>query len=130
MLAGGARWAYRRFRMRSGAGGLTPQAPGAFDDRQWRHQVRAAQALIAAPGSLPLLSRGGHVVAGATIRAVRHKSGPAASIPYERLRAHQVVIRATGTGNPVPRLPPTFRRPAHPIAPRRDGTPVSSAEAP
>jgi hypothetical protein len=98
ILAGSLGWAYRRFRMRSGAGGLTPQAPGAFDDRQWRHQVRAAQALIAAPGSLPLLSRGGHVVAGATIRAVRHKSGRAASIPYERLRAHQVVIGATGTG--------------------------------
>jgi hypothetical protein len=100
LVAGGACWAYRRFRMRSGAGGLTPESPGAFDARQWRHQVRAAQALIAAPGSLPLLSRGGHVVAGATIRAV----GPgapqrrAAAIPYERLRAHQVVIGSTGTG--------------------------------
>jgi hypothetical protein len=100
LVAGGACWAYRRFRMRSGAGGLTPESPGAFDARQWRHQVRAAQALIAAPGSLPLLSRDGHVVAGATIRAV----GPgapqrrAAAIPYERLRAHQVVIGSTGTG--------------------------------
>jgi hypothetical protein len=98
LLAGGACWAYRRFRMRSGAGGLTPESPGAFDARQWRHQVRAAQALIAAPGSLPLLSRGGHVVAGATIRAVGHRSGRAAAIPYERLRAHQVVIGSTGTG--------------------------------
>jgi len=103
IVAGGACWAYRRFRMRSGAGGLTPEAPGAFDARQWRHQVRAAQALIAAPGSLPLLSRGGHVVAGATIRAVRpsagqHGAGRAATIPYERLRAHQVVIGSTGTG--------------------------------
>src|SRR5580704_14889563 len=113
LVAGGACWAYRRFRMRSGAGGLTPESPGAFDARQWRHQVRAAQALIAAPGSLPLLSRGGHVVAGATIRAVgpsagrrgagrggtgQHGAGRAASIPYERLRAHQVVIGSTGTG--------------------------------
>ena len=98
LLAGGACWAYRRFRMRTGAGGLTPEAPGAFDARQWRHQVRAARALIAAPGSLPLLSRGGHVVVGATIRAVRHRSWRAASIPYERLRAHQVVIGSTGTG--------------------------------
>ena len=122
LVAGGACWAYRRFRMRSGAGGLTPESPGAFDARQWRHQVRAAQALIAAPGSLPLLSRGGHVVAGATIRAVgpsagQHEArrrgagqhgagqhgagrgaGRAASIPYERLRAHQVVIGSTGTG--------------------------------
>jgi hypothetical protein len=65
--------------------------------------VRAARALIAAPGSLPLLSRGGHVVAGATIRAVRpsageHGTGRAASLPYERLRSHQVVIGSTGTG--------------------------------
>ena len=98
IIAGGACWAYRRFRMRSGAGGLTPEAPAAFDARQWLHQVRAAQALIAAPGSLPLLSRGGHVVVGATIRAVRHRAGRAASIPYARLRAHQVVIGSTGTG--------------------------------
>jgi hypothetical protein len=103
LAAGGACWAYRRFRMRSGAGGLTPESPGAFDARQWRHQVRAAQALIAAPGSLPLLSRRGHVVAGATIRAVgpgagRDGAALAASIPYERLRSHQVVIGSTGTG--------------------------------
>jgi hypothetical protein len=103
LAAGAACWAYRRFRMRSGAGGLTPESPGAFDARQWRHQVRAAQALIAAPGSLPLLSRGGHVVAGATIRAVgpgagHHGAALAASIPYERLRSHQVVIGSTGTG--------------------------------
>lgn len=98
IIAGGACWAYRRFRMRSGAGGLTPEAPAAFDARQWLHQVRAARALIAAPGSLPLLSRGGHVVVGATIRAVRHRAGRAASLPYERLRAHQVVIGSTGTG--------------------------------
>jgi hypothetical protein len=98
IVAGGACWAYRRLRMRAGAGGLTPEAPAAFDARQWRHQVRAARALIAAPGSLPLISRGGHVVAGATIRAVRHRAGRAASIPYERLRAHQVVIGSTGTG--------------------------------
>jgi hypothetical protein len=108
IAVGGACWAYRSFRMRSGAGGLTPEGPGAFDARQWHHQVRAARALIAAPGSLPLLSRGGHVVAGATIRAVRpgagqhgagqHGAGRAASIPYERLRAHQVVIGSTGTG--------------------------------
>ena len=108
LVAGGACWAYRRFRMRTGAGGLTPEAPGAFDARQWQHQVRAARALIAAPGSLPLLSRDGHVVAGATIRAVgagagqhgagQHGAGRTASIPYERLRSHQVVIGSTGTG--------------------------------
>jgi hypothetical protein len=98
IAAGGACWAYRRFRMRAGTGGLTPEAPADFDARQWRHQERAARALIAAPGSLPLLSRRGHVVAGATIRSVRHRAGRVAAIPYERLRAHQVVIGSSGTG--------------------------------
>jgi len=95
---GGLAWAYRLFRMRTGAGGLTPEAPAAFDERQWRHQVRAARALAATPGALPLLARNGDVVAGATIRTVRHQAGRQAAIPYPRLRAHQVVIGSTGTG--------------------------------
>ena len=98
LAVGGLGWAYRLLRMRSGAGGLTPAAPAAFDQRQWRHQARSARALIAAPGSLPLLSAGGQIAVGATIRAVRHRAGPAAMIPYERLRSHQVVIGSTGTG--------------------------------
>jgi hypothetical protein len=98
IAVGGLGWTYRLFRMRSGAGGLTPAAPAAFDQRQWRHQARSARALIAAPGSLPLLSAGGQIAVGATIRAVRHRAGPAAVIPYERLRSHQVVIGSTGTG--------------------------------
>ena len=98
IAVGGVAWAYRGFRMRSGAGGLTPAAPAAFDQRQWRHQVRSARALIAAPGSLPLLSGDGLVAVGATIRSVRHRAGPAMVIPYERLRSHQVVIGSTGTG--------------------------------
>jgi hypothetical protein len=98
VAAGGLAWAYRLFRMRTGAGGLTPAAPAAFDERQWRHQVRTARALLAAPGSLPLISAGGHVVAGATIRSVRHPPVRTAAIPYERLRSHQVVIGSTGTG--------------------------------
>ena len=83
----------------AGPAGSPRRRPPRSTQRQWRHQVRSARALIAAPGSLPLLSRGGHVVAGATIR-----SGPAPgragswSIPYERLRSHQVVIGSTGTG--------------------------------
>ena len=98
IAVGGLGWTYRLFRMRSGAGGLTPAAPAAFDQRQWRHQARSARALIAAPGSLPLLSAGGQIAVGATIRSVRHRAGPAAAIPYERLRSHQVVIGSTGTG--------------------------------
>ena len=98
LLAGALAWSYRIARMDSGTGGLTPRSPAAFDARQWRHQARGARALITAPGSLPLLSPGGHVVTGAVIRAVRHRAGRAAAIPYERLRAHQVVIGSTGTG--------------------------------
>ena len=98
ILAGGLAWAYRLFRMETGTGGLTPAAPAVFEARLWRRQVRTAKALLTAPGAIPLLSRGGHVVAGATIRSVRHRAGRTAAIPYERLRSHQVVIGATGTG--------------------------------
>jgi hypothetical protein len=98
IAVGGLGWAYRRFRMRTGAAGLTPAAPAAFDERQWRHQVRSARAAIAARGALPLLSASGQVVVGATIRSVRHRTGRTAAIPYPRLRSHQVVIGSTGTG--------------------------------
>jgi len=98
ILAGGLAWSYRLFRMETGTGGLTPAAPAAFDERLWRRQARTAKALLAAPGALPLLSRNGHVVTGATIRSVRHRAGRSAAIPYERLRSHQVVIGSTGTG--------------------------------
>ncbi|MGD0702589.1 MAG: hypothetical protein ABSA02_22245 [Trebonia sp.] len=98
IAVGGLGWAYRRFRMRTGAAGLTPAAPAAFDERQWRHQVRSARAAIATRGALPLLSPSGQVVVGATIRSVRHRTAGTAAIPYARLRSHQVVIGSTGTG--------------------------------
>jgi hypothetical protein len=98
LLAGGAAWAYRIFRMETGAGGWTPLAPARFDARLWRRQVRSARALIAAPGSLPLTSRNGQVVTGAVIRCVQHRHRRVASLPYSRLRSHQVVIGTTGTG--------------------------------
>ena len=102
IAVGGLGWAYRRFRMRTGAAGLTPAAPAAFDERQWRHQVRSARAAIAARGALPLLSASGQVVVGATIRSVRARTGRTAAIPYPRLRSHQVVIGSTGTGKSTP----------------------------
>ena len=77
VLAGGLAWQYRLFRMRTGAGGLTPAAPATFDSRLWRRQVRTAKALLAAPGALPLISRNGLVVTGAAIRSVRHRGGQA-----------------------------------------------------
>jgi hypothetical protein len=98
VLAGGLAWAYRLFRMRTGAGGLSPAAPAVFDARLWRRQVRTAKAMLAAPGALPLISPNALVVTGATIRSVRHRAGPVAAIPYARLRSHQVVIGSTGTG--------------------------------
>jgi hypothetical protein len=98
LLAGGLAWAWRIYSLETGSGGLTPSAPAAFDRRQWRHQVRTARARIAAPGSVPLLLPNGSIVAGATIRAVRHPARPLAVIPYPRVRAHQVVIGTTGTG--------------------------------
>jgi hypothetical protein len=98
LAAGAAAWAYRIHAMETGSGGLFPGSAAAFDRRQWRHQVRSARARIAAPGSVPLTSRNGAVVAGAVIRAVGHPAGPVASVPYPRMRSHQVVVGTTGTG--------------------------------
>jgi hypothetical protein len=96
LVAGGLAWSWRIYTMETGSGGLAPSAPAAFDQRQWRHQVRAARARITAPGSVPLLLRDGSVVAGATIRTVRHPARPLAVLPYPRLRSHQVVLGTTG----------------------------------
>jgi len=84
--------------METQAGGWSPTAPAAFQARQWRRQVRTARARIAAPGSVPLLSHNGAVVAGAVIRAVGHPEQDVAMIPYQRLRSHQVIVGTTGTG--------------------------------
>jgi hypothetical protein len=98
LALGGLAWSYRIHRMQTGAGGLSPGSAAAFDQRQWRRQVRSARARIAAPGAVPLTRRHGEVAIGGTIRAVRHPSRPIAVLPYRRLRSHQVVIGTTGTG--------------------------------
>ena len=98
LLAGGAAWAYRIFRMETGAGGWTPLAPVRFDARLWKRQVRGARALLAAPGALPLIAPNGQVATGAVIRCIQHRPRRVASFPYSRLRSHQVVIGTTGTG--------------------------------
>src|ERR1022692_531896 len=98
LLAGAAAWSYLIGSMRSGAGGLSPASSVAFDQRQWRHQVRSARARIAAPGSAPLIMRGDLLVVGAVIRAVGHRAGPLAAVSYQRMRSHQVVVGTTGTG--------------------------------
>jgi hypothetical protein len=35
------------------------------------------------------------------IRSIQHRPRRVASVPYSRLRSHQVVIGTTGTGNPT-----------------------------
>ncbi len=98
LLGGAAAWSYRINSLASGAGGLSPGSAVAFDQRQWRHQVRAARGRIAAPGSVPLGTRGDLLNVGAVIRSVGHRAGPIAAIGYQRMRSHQVVIGTTGTG--------------------------------
>ena len=98
LLAGGLAWSYRIRSLQTGSGGRSPAAAVAFDLRQWRHQARSARARIAAPGSVPLTSNNGDLIAGAVIRAVGHPARQIAAIPYQRMRSHQVVIGTTGTG--------------------------------
>jgi hypothetical protein len=98
LAAGGLAWSYRIRSMETGSGGLAPDSAVAFDLRQWRHQARSARARIAAPGAVPLTTRSGDLVAGAVIRVVGHPARPIASVPYARMRSHQVVVGTTGTG--------------------------------
>jgi hypothetical protein len=98
LAAGALAWSRRIRAMETGSSGVSPASAVAFDQRQWRHQVGTARARIAAPGSVPLIRGNGSVAAGAVIRAVNHRAGPVAILPYARMRSHQVVIGATGTG--------------------------------
>jgi hypothetical protein len=118
LAAGGLCWAYRIRSMATGSGGLAPDSAASFDRRQWRHQARSARARIAAPGAVPLTTKNDDLVAGAVIRAVGHPARRIASIPYARMRSHQVVIGTSGTGNSTPPAPftslhaDTYLRPA------------------
>jgi hypothetical protein len=98
LAAGGVAWSRRLRAMAAAAAGASPGSAVAFDRRQWRHQVRAARARIAVPGAVPLTTRAGAVVTGSVIRAVGHPAVELATLPYARLRSHQVVIGGTGTG--------------------------------
>jgi hypothetical protein len=99
LAAGGLAWARLRFRMAMGTGGPHPGSPARFDARLWQRETHTATA-IATTGfrSLPLLLSESAVAVGATIRAVGHPHRRVATIPYDRLRSHQVVIGSTGTG--------------------------------
>ena len=60
LVIGGLLWAWRIYAITTGLAGLTASAPITFDARQWRRQVRAARGRAAAPGTVPLLTRGGN----------------------------------------------------------------------
>ncbi len=101
LAAAGLSWAYRIRSLETGSGGLAPDSAAAFDARQWRHQARSARARIAAPGAVPLTRQNDSLVVGAVIRTVGPVGHPArriATIPYTRVRSHQVLIGTTGTG--------------------------------
>ena len=98
LLVAGWAWSRRLASMAAGAGGRSPAPVVSFDARQWRHQVRAARARIAAPGAVPLLTARGDFVAGAVIRAVGHPQATVTRLPADRIRSHQIVIGGTGTG--------------------------------
>jgi hypothetical protein len=98
LVVAGWAWSGRLASMAARSGGRSPASAADFDRRQWRHQVRAARARIAAPGAVPLLTARGDFVAGAVIRTIGHPDGTLTRLPADRLRGHQIVIGGTGTG--------------------------------
>ena len=58
LAAGGALWAWRIYAVTTGLAGHSPASPVLFDERQWRHQERAARGRVTAPGAVPLLTGG------------------------------------------------------------------------
>jgi hypothetical protein len=94
----GVLWAWRIYAITTGLAGLTASAPIEFDARQWRRQERAARGRAAAPGWVPLLTRRGLVVIGATIRTVRHPWRPILAVPYRSFARHSVIVGSSGSG--------------------------------
>ena len=94
----GVLWAWRIYAITTGLAGLTASAPIEFDARQWRRQERAARGRAAAPGSVPLLTRRGLIVIGATIRTVRHPWRPILTVPYRSFARHSVIVGSSGSG--------------------------------
>jgi hypothetical protein len=91
-------WCWRNYAMSSGIGGWLASAPIAFDARQWKRQVRRAGGVNKAPGSVPLLGRGGLIPVGGTIRVVGHRWHPVFTVPYAACGRHMVIVGATGRG--------------------------------
>ena len=97
LLAAGL-WGWRNYAITTGLGGWLASAPITFDARQWRRQVRTAKGRVAAPGSVPLLARGGNIPVGGTIRAVGHRWRPVFTLPHAALGRHMVIVGSTGSG--------------------------------
>ena len=89
---------WRIYALTTGIGGWLASAPITFDARQWRRRVRAAKGRTAAPGAVPLLSRGGRIPVGGTIRAIGHRWHPVFAVPDTACARHMVVVGATGSG--------------------------------
>ena len=98
LAIGGLLWAWRIYAITTGLAGLTASAPIEFDTRQWRRQVRAARGRATAPGTVPLLTRGGQVVIGPVIRAIRHPWRPILTVPARSFARHSVIIGSSGSG--------------------------------
>ena len=91
-------WTWRIYSMTTGIGGWLASAPISFDIRQWKRQVRSAMGRTAAPGSVPLLARGGRIPVGGTIRTVGHRWHPVFAVPAAACARHMVIVGATGAG--------------------------------
>jgi hypothetical protein len=99
-LALAALWWWRNYAVSSGIRGWLASAPITFDARQWKRQVGRARAVNKAPGSVPLLTRGGLIPMGGTIRGIcigrRWRS--VFTVPATACGRHMVIIGATGRG--------------------------------
>jgi len=91
-------WAWRNYAVSAGIGGWLASAPITFDARQWKRQVRTARGQTAAPGSVPLLAKGGRIPVGGTIRTVGHRWHPVFAVPHAACARHMVIVGATGSG--------------------------------
>ncbi|MGH3283082.1 MAG: hypothetical protein ACRDPD_00080, partial [Streptosporangiaceae bacterium] len=93
-------WWWRSYAVSSGIRGWLASAPITFDARQWKRQVRTAGGVNKAPGAVPLLTRGGLIPMGGTIRAIGHRNRwrRVFTVPYTACGRHMVIVGATGQG--------------------------------
>ena len=98
LAVAGMVWAWRIYAITAGLGGIMASAPITFEARQWKRQVRTARSLTDAPGAVPLMSRGGRIPVGGTIRAIGHRWRPVFALPAAACTRHMVVVGATGSG--------------------------------